>query len=282
MAADVELAMFIAAMLPADRGDEKIGHLLNHGPVGQARYLRLIPESARRPEAEDAISFGRVVEVLSGSAAECIVTEAWTAWRTAKESTAQAPDAIERWLADGEVNFLKGNAFASRSPVDVAVIEALARFKDHALRQEPDEERFERLSESELRRLRHRPRAELDDLIVQAVLDWRSEWRALASSLGVSTLPETVIGDGDPQITAIKERPDPRVRIKWGGMPGVTWVEPDPDGRHWDYLPLSTFLDPGRTARIYHDLVERAERAIGCPFGSQAWSRPELVAAWAW
>jgi hypothetical protein len=76
--------------------------------------------------------------------------------------------------------------------------------------------------------------------------------------------------------------PDPGLRIEWGEDCGVIWVKPDPNEPAWDYQPLSTFLDPGRSARIYQQLVERAERAIGCTFGSQAWSRPEHVAAWAW
>jgi hypothetical protein len=282
MAADPEFAMFVTALLDDDRADEKLTHLLRHGPVGQARYLRLIPDTAREPRPDAAIAFGAAVKTLSGPAAECIVTDDWTAWRTADQPSVAAPDVVERWMAVGDVNFLPGNAFKHRSPVDLAAIESLARFKHSVTRQRPDEDRFDRLTATELKRLRRLPRPELEEMLLQAAVDWRREWREQAIAMGISTLPETAIGDGDPQVTVDEDWPDPGLRIDWGDAARVTWAQPEPDVPAWNYRPLSTLLDPGRSARIYQQLIERAERALGCSFGSQAWNRPEQVAAWAW
>jgi uncharacterized protein DUF4062 len=282
MAADPEFAMFVAALLGEDRGDEKLACLLRHGPVGQARYLRLAPETPREPEPDDPLVFGAAVKMLSGSAAECIVTDEWTAWRAADDPGAPDLDALQSWFAAGDVNFLPGNAFQRRSPVDVATIESLARFKDHVVHQRPREDRFDRLNDAELKRLRKLSREELNELILQAALDWRREWREQAVAMGISTLPETAIGDGDPQVIVYEDWPDPGLRIEWGGKAGVSWVQPGSKEPAWGYRSLSRFLDPGRSARIYEELVERAEQALGCTFGSQAWSRPEHVAAWAW
>ncbi len=282
MADDPEFAMFVTALLSEDRGDEKLEYLLRHGPVGQARYLRLVPEAAREPRPDDPVAFGAAVKTLSGSAAECIVTHDWTAWRTADEPAASDADSVQTWLAVSDVSFLPGNTFRRRSPVDVATIESLARFKSRVTHQRPDEDRFDRLAGAELKRLRKLPREELDELILQAALDWRREWREQAVAMGVSTLPETRIGDGDPRVIVYESLPDPGLRIEWGGTADVTWVQPNPNDPAWNYRPLSTFLDPGRSARIYQELIERAERALGCTFGSQAWSRPEHVASWAW
>jgi hypothetical protein len=282
MAADPEFAMFVTALLDDDGVDEKLTHLLRHGPVGQARYLRLIPDTPREQRPDAAIAFGSAVKILSGSAAECIVTDHWTAWRTADQPSVAAPDAVQRWMAVGDVNFLPGNAFKHRSPVDLAAIESLARFKHSVTRQRPDEDRFDRPTATELKRLRRLPRPELEEMLLQAALDWRREWREQAIAMGISTLPETAIGDGDPQVTVYEDWPDPGFRMDWGDAARVTWVQPGPDVPAWNYRPLSTFLDPGRSARIYQQLIERAERALGCSFGSQAWNRPEQVAAWAW
>jgi hypothetical protein len=281
MAEDSEFAVFVAALLDDDRVDEKLALLLHHGPVGQARYLRLVPPARREPGPDSPVAFGAAVKKLTGSAAECIVTDDWTAWRLADVHTAADPD-IVRWVAEGDVNFLQGHAFRDRSPVDVATIESLARFKSHVNRHQPAGDRFARLSEDDLKRLRKLPRAELDELILQAVLDWRREWRAQARSLEIWTLPETAIGDGDPEVIARETWPDPKLRIDWDSTAGVTWVPSGEGDAAWNFWRLSTFLDPGRDARIYEELVQRVERALGCSLGSQAWSRPEHVAAWAW
>jgi hypothetical protein len=282
MAADPEFAIFVAALLDEDRVTEKLEHLLRHGPVGQARYLRLVHASPRKPQQDDPVLFGAFLKTLSGSAATCVVTEDWTAWRPADEPRAASADAVAEWMADGEITFLQGNAFMERSPLDVATIESLARFKSHVIRQRPDEDSFDWLADPEVKRLRKLPRSDLDDLILQAALDWRREWREQAAALGISTLPETAIADGDPDVTVYECWPDPRLRIDWGGTARVTWVLSAADVPAWNYQPLSRLLEPGRSARIYAELIERAERALGCAFGSQAWSRPEHVAAWAW
>lgn len=283
MAADPEFAMFVAALLDEDREDEKLVHLVRHGPVGQARYLRLVAEAPRKPRPEDPAALGSALKTLSGAAAECIVTENWTAWRTAHEPGTAAIDSVRRWMAAGDVTFLPGHAFKRRSPLDVATIESLARFKDHVTQQRPAEHGFERPTDAELKRLRRLPRQELDDLLLQAALDWRGEWRQQAVAMGISTLPEVAIGGGDPQVTVYEDWPNPGLHIDWGAAAAtVTWVQPDADRTGGDYRPLSRFLEPGRSARIYQELTERAERALGCSFDSQAWSRPEHVAAWAW
>lgn len=282
MTADPEFSMFVTAMLGEDRVGEKLTHLLRHGPVGQARYLRLVPEALREPRPDDPIAFGAAVKTLSGSAAECIVADNWTAWRTADEPGVAAAEAVERWMAVGDVNFLPGHAFKGRSPVDLATIESLARFKDHVTHHRPHEDRFDRLTDAELRRLRMLPRAELNELMLQAALDWRRDWRKQAVAMRISTIPETEVGEGDPKMTVYEDWPDPGWGVDWGGTAGVTWIQPGPNQRAWNYRPLSSLLDPGRSARIYQELVEQAERALGCAFGSQAWNRPEHVASWAW
>ena len=282
MAGDPEFAMFVTALLGDDRVNEKLTHLLRHGPVGQARYLRLVSEIPREPQPDDPIAFGTAVKTLSGSAAECIATDHWTAWRTAEEPGAAAADAVQLWMSVGDVNFLPGHAFKHRSPVDVATIESLARFKAHVTYQQPNEDRFGRLTDRELKRLRKLPRQQLNDLILEAALDWRREWREQAATMRISTLAETAIGDGDPEVTVYEDWPDPGLRIDWGGTASVTWVQQDSNQPTWNSRPLSTFLEPGRSARIYQELIERAEQAIGCTFGSQAWNRPDHVAAWAW
>lgn len=282
MAADPEFAMFVTAMLREDQMDEKLIHLAHHGPVGQARYLRLVAASVRERHPDDPVVFGSALKALSGSAAECIVTDSWTAWRSADEAAADAAEAVKEWMSVGDVNFMAGDAFTHRPPVDLAVIESLARFKDHVESQTPEGYRFDRLTDAQLKRLRRLPRDELNQLILQAVMDWRYEWRRQAADLRIGTLPEVTMGDGDPAVTISATWPDPGVQIEWAGTASVTWVQPDPDLPGWRFQPLSKFLDPGRDSRIYHELTERAERAIGCAFGSQAWNRPERVAAWAW
>jgi hypothetical protein len=282
MEADPEFAMFVAALLGEGEHNEQLRHLARHGPVGQARYLRLRPEGQRQVQSDDAEVFGDAASVLSGRTAECIVTDQWTAWRSGESPGQREANEIDDWLASGTVSFLVANAFALRSPVDIATIESLGHFKEVVRALRPAGERFDRLRDAELRKLRKLPRAELDELIVQAVVDWRSDWRAQAEAMGVSTLAETTIGSGDPAITVLNRWPDPGLRIEWGGTAGVTWVTPEPKVPEWNYQPLSTYLNPGRSARVYHDLTERTERALGCRFSSQAWSRPEYVAAWAW
>lgn len=282
MATDPEFAMFVTALLTHERTDEILANLKYHGPVGQARYLRLVAEEPRKPDEDDAITFGTLTEALTGSAAECIVTDEWTAWRTASTPRMPGTAEVEEWLARGEVNFMQGNVFERRRPIDLAAIESLARFKDLATRQRPHEDRFERPRDDEFKSIRKLPRAELDELILQAVLDWRTEWRQQAVAMGISTLPETTVGDGDPHVTVAETWPDPGLLIEWGKTARVEWVQPDGNERDWRYQPLSRFLEPGRSARIYDDLARRAERALGCAFSSQAWARPEHVAAWAW
>ena len=282
MADDAEFAMFATALMGEDREGEKLAHLLRHGPVGQARYLRLVPAAPREAQPSDPIAFASAVERLSGSAADCIVTDGWTAWRASDTPCSSGPEAIQSWLAAGDVTFLPGNVFRTRSPIDVATIASLTRFKDHVNRQRPQESRFDRPTDAELKRLRRLPREELNDLILQTALDWRREWREQAAALEFSTLPEAFLGEGDPQVRVYEDWLDPGIRIGWGDHPLVTWVSPAPEEPRWDYRPLSDFLAPGRDARIYEGLVQLAERALGCAFSSQAWSRPELVAAWAW
>lgn len=281
MKRDPEFAMFVAALLDDSSRQEKLQHLARHGPIGQARYLRLVEETAREPDVNDALEFCRAVGELSGTPAACIVTDGWTAWRNADEAAVADEGDVEAWLASGDVNFIPGNAFSRRSPVDLAAIEALARFKHAVVLRRPDGDRFDRVSDRELRRLRRIPRAELDELIVQSVFDWRAEWRQLASELGLDSLPEAALPDGDPVIRVCEDWPDPSLKLEWGDTAGVLW-DATPEQPPWGYRPLSTFLEPGRSARIYSDLTDRAELALGCTFGSQAWTRPELVAAWAW
>jgi hypothetical protein len=280
MAADPEFAVFVAALLGDDRMDEKLTHLLRHGAVGQARYLRLVAEAPREPQPQDPLTFGRAVETFTGLAAECIVTDEWTAWRTSEEPGIGKPDAVRAWLSAGEVNFLTGHVFKRRSPVDVAVIESLARFKHHVVLRRPHESQFTRLPESELKRLRKLPKRDLEEMILQAAVDWRKEWRAQASELRIASIPETAIDDGDPCVTVYETWPDPRLRLDWGASARVVWSQPEM--LRLAGVPLSHFLEPGRSARVYDDLIKRAERALGCAFGSQTWNRPELVASWAW
>lgn len=282
MAADPEFAMFVAALLPVDQRGPKLTLLCRHGPVGQARYLRLVAEGRRTHEPDDVFVFGEVLMSLTGSAADCVVTDSWTAWRKSVAPAASAPDVIDGWLRDGETTFLQGNVFQHRDPLDVATIAALARFKHEVSAYRPYGDRFNRLNEGELKKLRRLPRSDLDELIIQSALDWRQDWRDQAAIMGVASLPEIHLGEGDPVVTVYEEWPDPGLRIEWGTAASVTWTSDDAGQSRWNYRPLSGFLDPGRSARIHEELIKRAERALGCRFGSEAWARPEYVAAWAW
>lgn len=279
---DGEFAMFVAALLPEDRSDEQVALLERHGPIGQARFLRLVPERSRTVGPTDSRLFGSTVEKLTGKAAECIAVENWTAWRESEHSGIGHPDSIGDWLSRGEVAFIQGNAFQLRTPVTLAAIEALARFKGRALKLRPAKDNWhDGLSDRELKQLRRLPSAELDEMLLQAAVDWRRQWRDVADAIRVGSLTELRIPDGEPQISLIVEWPDPRVRIEWGARAGVTRLPPTRENTR-DYQPLSQFLGPGVAARVYRDVVDRTEKALGCTFGSQAWSRPEHVAAWAW
>ncbi|HEX6394676.1 MAG TPA: DUF4062 domain-containing protein [Acidimicrobiales bacterium] len=282
MSADPEFAVFVAAMSGNDRPEETALTLQRHGAVGQARYLRLVPLESRTPQADDVAVFGLALQTLDGRSAECIVADDWTAWRSAEVPGVGSPTAITEWMSAGEVNFLPGNAFASRSPLVLATIESLARYKQLVAEVQPFGDRFDRLSERELLRLRRMHQRQRDDLVLEAVLNWRTDWRDLATTMKLAELPEAAIGEGDPVVTVFETWPDPMLSVDWNGPPHVTWVQGSPDPRSGRYERLSTYLDPGRKARVYQDLIRLAEQALGCSFSSQAWSRPETVASWAW
>jgi hypothetical protein len=229
----------------------------------------------------DSIRFGAVLKRLSGAAAECIATDNWTAWRSSGQERSERPEAIRDWLARGDVVFVQGNAFEGRTPVALAAIESVARFKARAMGLAPVHDSWHKLSDNEMKQVRRLPPAELDDVLLQTALDWRQQWRGLADAIGVGSLPELRIPDGEPQVLMIVEWPDPKVRIEWGDRAQVTRLTQAPEPT-WGYEPLSRFLAPGADARIYREVVDRTEKALGCSLGSQAWNRPERVAAWAW
>jgi hypothetical protein len=280
MTRDPEFAMFAAALLPSRRSAEQLKLLQEHGPLGQARYLRLVSAGDRQPQLDDGSAFDRAVELLDGVGAECMVSEAWTAWRPSTSSSAATAD-IDTWLADGEVAFMRGNVFRHRSPVELAAIEALARFKRRVLDAQPNADPFKRADESTLRSWQRLQPHELDDALIQAAKDWRADWCATADKLGVARLAEVAMPDGEPVITFVLKWPDPPVRLDWGATAKVVRLKNEP-ATGPGFSRLSSILDPGRSARVYRDIVAIVEKALGCPFSSQAWTRPELVAAWAW
>ena len=283
MRSDPEFSMFVAALLDESRSLEIRELLVDHGPVGQARYLRLVPEAARVPGDSDAMDFGMEVQALTGSPAQLCVADDWAAWIGSDSLGRATENDVESWLRNGlEVTFLPGSVLSTRKPIDLAAMESLNRFKATVLRLAPDEDRFRRLPDRELRAFRRLPRAELDELVLEAVMDWRNEWHRQVTALRLEALPGVGLPAGDPQVSVYERWPNPRLRIEWGVGPGVVWLEPVDDLEAMRGQPLSEFLEPGRNARVYHQLVDRAEREIGCRFGSQSWSRPELVAAWAW
>ncbi|MBI4882996.1 MAG: DUF4062 domain-containing protein [Actinobacteria bacterium] len=281
MANDPEFAIFTAAL--SDAHDDKVGILLRHGPVGQARYMRLVPEMPREATPDDAGAFTAAVAVLTGKNLQCIVTQEWTAWRESTDSTIATIDDVGSWLNDANVVFVAGNAFTRRTPVDIAAMESLADFKEQIGRQRPNGPAFDRPSTKELKALRKLARLDLDELMMQAGADWRREWRRQAAAMKVDMIAEIAIDDGEPQITAIERWPDdPLIRIRWGDSASVTWTGKEQVAGMWGLQPLANFLDPGRDSRIYEDVARQVEQALGCSFSSQSWSRPELVAAWAW
>jgi len=278
---DGELAMFVAALLPEERCDEQIALLDRHGPVGRARFLRLMPERDRTLDPSDPTLFGSSLQTLDGTAAVCIATETWTAWRASENAGTVHPDSIGDWLTEGEIAFMRGNVFKRRTPVTLAAIESLARFKGRAMRLRPSPDNWhEQPSPSEMTQLRRIAPAELDEMLLQVVLDWRRRWREIADAIGVGSLPEIRIPDGEPQLSLILDWSDPRLRVDWGDRAEVTRVPPSK--LSWDYESLFRFLGPGWVARIYRDIISRTEMALGCRLGSQAWNQPERVAAWAW
>lgn len=282
MADDPEFSMFAAAMMPEDPDGEQVDLLVHHGPIGQARFLRLVEESDRAFESSDPTRFGELVDRLSEGAAACIATDDWTAWRSADHPERCAPDAIAEWLTHGEVSLLQGNAFERWTPLALAAMESLNRFKKQARDLEPrDINWLAELTARELEQLRRRPSSELDEMLLEAAMDWRTRWHALTAAMGVSTLEELRLPGDEPEIDLVEDWPDPGVRLQWGSRAEVRRVSADTD-RRWGYESVSRFLGPGREARLYREVVRRTELVLGCTFGSQAWMRPERMAAWAW
>lgn len=281
MLADPEFAMFVAAVLGRQRDHERLELLARHGPIGQARFLRLAPTPPRSATLDDPIDFGRAVAELTGQPTECIVTADWTAWRASDVPMRSDEASLAGWMTEGsEIAFVKGNAFVTRSPVEMAALEALGRYKNVVLDLVPDEQPwYWEIPPSVLKGLKRMSARDLDERLLQAALDRRQYQRDLARRMGIENLAEADVPDGDPQLRVVVEWSDPRFELTWGNGAVVERVPTDPD-RQRSMRPLSELLHPKPV--VYRDLVQVAEEILGCKFSSQSWNRPEQVAAWAW
>ena len=281
MLADPEFAMFVAALLDRQLIRERLELLARHGPIGQARFLRLAPTPPLGPHATIPSTLGAAVAELTGHPTECIVTAEWTAWRTSDVPMQSDEVSLALWMTEGrETAFVKGNPFESRSPVEMAAIEALGRYKNVVLDLEPDEQPWYReIPPSVLNDLKRMKESELDELLLQAALDRRQYQRDLARRMGIENLAEADVPSGDPQLTVIVEWSDARFELTWGNGAVIERVPADRD-RQRSMHPLSQLLHPKPI--VYRDLVQVTEQILGCRFTSQSWNRPEQVAAWAW
>ena len=281
MVADPEFAMFVAALLGRQRDRERLELLARHGPIGQARFLRLAPTPPRSATIDDPIDFGRAVAELTGQPTECIVTADWTAWRASGVPMRSDEASLARWMTEGsEIAFVKGNAFVSRSPVEMAALEALGRYKNVVLDLVPKEEPwYWEIPPSVLKDLKRMSARDLDERLLQAALDRRQYQRDLARRMGIENRAEADVPDGEPQLRVVVDWSEPRFELTWGKGAVVERLPTDSD-RQRSMRPLSELLHPRPI--VYRELVRAAEEILGCRFSSQSWNRPEQVAAWAW
>jgi hypothetical protein len=291
-AMDCELTPFVAAVADDDMHLPYLLELLSHESIfTAARYLRL---SHSRPRSEDALDdVQRLVTALAAWSPfpitlDVLIGDPWIAWRPATSpSTTQltASCTYDSWSmeSDEPIQFWASSPFSTMTPEFVSAIYLLSAFRDKVMALDPGGEPHPSIGQPKLQRLLQK-----NDELTQRVTDSANRQRALRAKmlrvLGIDGVAELATPSGELQATVwTSDNGQTWIETIWGGSTSsVSYQGITDDWRPSNAAWLQSFLAEDSEAAVYAALTRDIEAALGCRLGSQGWSRPELVQAWAW
>lgn len=294
-ATDRELAAFLAPMLDEARAEDFVAVLCQHDIFTLARTLRLTRPKPRRSNIEgDIARFDRAFSALAGLAGFADTLEGTTTlallggpWIAVGRVVGDCPRVATVKSAEHQLDTLfptgfvywDANPFNTRSPELVAAAEVLAKFKERFVAMRPLGDPHGDYREVDVEAEVRAPEA-LENRVFAFLDAYNLAKRRFAAAVSLSNNKLVALGEREPIATLFVHGESSRVRVDWGQEQRTFVIhQEDPDYRGY---PLQTILDADPDAVAYDELKKEVEREIGSSIRSQAWSKPYLLAGWAW